>query len=61
MSVMKWPNQKLKHIKRMNNNCRIPDLEQTYFYVYPSSISLLTKTGKSEGQLLVNLFPISKN
>ena len=29
MSLIKWQNKKLKHIKRMKNNCDIPDLVQT--------------------------------
>ena len=27
---IKWQNKKLKHIKRMDNNCHIPDLAQTF-------------------------------
>ena len=29
--LMKWQNQKLKHIKRMDNNCHFPDLVQALF------------------------------
>ena len=32
-SLIKWHNQKLKQIKRMDNNCHIPDLSQALFYV----------------------------
>ena len=35
-SLIKWQNQKLKHIKRMDNNCYIPALLQT-FWVFASS------------------------
>ena len=32
-SLIKCQNQKLKHIKRMNNNCHIPDLIQALSFV----------------------------
>ena len=28
--LIKWQNQKLKHIKQMDNNCHIPDLIQAF-------------------------------
>ena len=28
--LIKWQNQKPKHIKQMNNNCHIPDLVQAF-------------------------------
>ena len=30
-SLMKWQNQMIKHIKRMDNNCHITDLVQAFF------------------------------
>ena len=32
-SINKWHNQKLKYIKRMDDNCHIPDLVQEFSYV----------------------------
>ena len=32
-SLIKWQNQKLKHIKRMDNNCHTPVLLQAFSYV----------------------------
>ena len=29
-SPIKWQNQKLQHIKQMDNNCYIPDIVQTF-------------------------------
>ena len=29
-SLIKWQNQTTKHIKRMDNNCHIPDLIQAF-------------------------------
>ena len=31
--VIKWQNQKLRHIQRMDNNCHIPDLVKEFSYV----------------------------
>ena len=31
-SLIKWENQELKHIKRMDNNCYIHDLVQAFSY-----------------------------
>ena len=32
-SLFKWQNQKLKHIKRMDNNCQVFDLVQAFAYL----------------------------
>ena len=32
-SLIKWQNQKLKHIKQTDNNCHFPDLEHTFDHV----------------------------
>ena len=29
-SQIKWQNQKLKHMKQMDNNCHIPDFVQAF-------------------------------
>ena len=38
---MKWQHQKLKHIKRMDNNCHIPELEQAFSYVEKGGFHLV--------------------
>ena len=38
---MKWQNQKSSHIKRMDNNCHIPDLVQAYSYVENGGLNLV--------------------
>ena len=40
-SQIKWQNQKFKHIKRMNNNCHIPDLVQAVSYVENGGLNLV--------------------
>ena len=32
-SLIKWQNQMTKDIKRMDNNCHIPDFVQTFSYL----------------------------
>ena len=40
-SVIKWQNQKLKHIKLMYSNCHIPDLVQTFSNVENGGLNLV--------------------
>ena len=42
-SHMKCKNQKLKHIKRMDNNCVIPYLVQAFPYVDNAGLNLVLK------------------
>ena len=39
-SFIKWKNQKLKHIKGMENNCHIPDLLHAFPYVENYKLNL---------------------
>ena len=39
--LIKWQNQKLKHTKRMNNNCHIPDLALSFSYVENGGLNLV--------------------
>ena len=39
-SLIKWQNQKLKHTKRMDNNCHIPDLKQAFVYIGNGRLNL---------------------
>ena len=39
--LIKCQNQKLKHIKRMDNNCHIPELIQTFPYVENDGLNLV--------------------
>ena len=43
---MKWQNQKRKHIKRMVNNCHIPDLVQAFSYVENGGLNLVVQLTK---------------
>ena len=40
-SLIKWQNQNLKHVKRIDNNCHIPDLVQTFSYAENDGINLV--------------------
>ena len=40
-TLIKWHNQKLKHIKRIDNNCHIPDLVHAYSYVENGELNLV--------------------
>ena len=40
-SLIKWQNQKIIHIKRMNNNCQIPNLVQAFSDVENGSLNLV--------------------
>ena len=40
-SQSKWQNQKLKHIKRMDYNCHIPDLAQVFSYVENGGLNMV--------------------
>ena len=46
MSLIKWQNQKFKHIKRMNNNCHTPDLIQAFSNVENGGLNLVFKLAK---------------
>ena len=39
--LIKCQNQKLKHIKQVDNNCHIPDLEHTFSYVENGGLNLV--------------------
>ena len=40
--MIKWQNQKYKHIKRIKNNCYIPVLVQVFSYVENSGLNLVS-------------------
>lgn len=40
-SLIKWINQKLNHIKRVDTNCKIPDLVLSFAYVENGSLNLV--------------------
>ena len=40
-SLIKWQNQKLKHIKRMDNNFHSLDLEHSFSYVENGGLNLV--------------------
>ena len=40
-SRMKWQNQMIKHIKRMDNNYHIPDLVQAFLNVENDGLNLV--------------------
>ena len=40
-SLIKWQNQKHKHIKRIDNNCHIPDLVHAFSYVQNGGLNLV--------------------
>ena len=46
-SLIKWQNQKHKHIKRMDNNCHIPHLVQAYSYVKNGTLNLVLKLAQT--------------
>ena len=39
--LIKWQNQTIKHIKRIENNCHIPDLVQAYSYEENGGLNLV--------------------
>ena len=39
-SLIKWQNQKLNYINRMDNNFHIPDLVQTFSYIENGGFNL---------------------
>ena len=44
--LIKCQNQKLKQVDRMDNNCHISDLEQTFSYVENGRLNLVLKLDK---------------
>ena len=64
---IKWQYQKLKHNKRMDNNCYIPDLLQAFFYlqkwlIKPGFIAKLSTcmTVASNSIILTTMFEQNK-
>ena len=45
-SLVKWQNQKLKHIKRMDNKCHIPDMVQALSHVDNGVLNLVLEVAK---------------
>ena len=45
-NVIKWQNQKLKHIKRIDNNYHIPDFVQAFSSVENGRLNLVLKLAK---------------
>ena len=40
-SLIKWQNHRIKHIKRMDNNCHIPDLVQAFSNLENGGLNLV--------------------
>ena len=53
-SLIKWQNQKLRHIKRMNNNCHIPELVQAFSCVENCGLNLVLKLAKPVTSMIVS-------
>ena len=45
-SLIKWQNQKLRHIKQMDDNCHIPDLVQAFSYEENAGLNLVLELAK---------------